>query len=213
MIHVRLTVTKMSVEFANAVRYLLAITWIFPAFKNYKTNFFIYFLLLAVADPVSHIYRQVFNQPIPQILYLVIIPVLQLTSLIRWKNQRNVYSFLAIVLTCSVTTSIIFQNIYYDLSLGFLFQLIIFFQILKLFAINIYTTGSFNFFLIILIFYQLTNATKLLVLLLKTESYLYHFVITGAVQILIGIFFSFFNVNSKSIQFKLKNYETENVGD
>lgn len=199
-------------ETIKTIYYFLIIAWVIPAFRNHNTEYFIYFLILAIVDPVANLYRFLFDVQIPLYFYSLFF-VLLFMSVVKWHQKKYVYFYLLLSLGFLGIFSIIENNIYVKLIPPFIFNLLVFFQFMRLFAKNVYLTGTFNFFFLVLIFYQLTCVMKILVVILRAENYYNFFLITGLAQILIAIFFSFFNVNSKSIQYYLKGFEPGSAND
>lgn len=166
------------------------VVWLFPAIRHFKRKYFLFFLLLALADPINMLHllfvgnNSNFLFSITSLLMIAcvleksyvkkfIIPItifLLLTTIICIiNNNRNLHYI--IILVSSATVLLVF---------------------LKDFILIYVDSRKINLFLVVLIFYISTNLFKFLNVLLGFSDATAFFIITSIAQIAFGLFFSIF---------------------
>ena len=176
--------------FSKILLYISIIIWLIPPVRQFRTKYFFFFLILALIDPISFIYRFLIIKTIPFGFYifanfLLLISLLDITTI-----KKNDFLFIAIGLI--LIGIIIFANFTNNQSLIILlaFQFLILSVILKKFIVNYVFDKKINFFLLVLIFYFLTIITKFFNVLTGFADATAFFLITSIAQVIFGLYFS-----------------------
>lgn len=180
--------------------YLSLIIWLFPVFRQYKSELFKLFVVLAVSDPLALILTllsfQSYTFLLSELLVLIMIFILMKRSLISFK----LLSFGIII----VLINLIIHNELVDSSLLIGELVFLFIIVLKLFAEQSIAKKSLNLFYVILLFYYLTVILKILIVIIGTPHANEYFIITTIFQILFGLFFSIFREDDPRLLVKLE---------
>ncbi len=167
--------------------------WIFPPFKQYKSDFFYFFLIQALSDPIKlvalyllHIHPQIFSLAFA--LFLI-------SSLMQ--NCKQIYFFIIL----SILSTVVFLCYSFDRNV-LIFSLIGTHLIIVLILVNflikyIEKTKAFNLFLLLLISYEFISIIKYIAGVLSYEQGAISYYLAGAIQILFGILFSFISIKTK----------------
>ncbi len=187
---------------ARIVASVSILVWLFPPFRQYKNKFFIYFLILAILDPlVLLIQLFIYFQPVR--IYLIG-SLIQMISLMSSKNILRYKFILLPIIIINIWFSFYFgrSEIMAALIVEILIILTIF---LRLTLTNIYENMHIKLFYIILDFYVISLIVKFLVSLVDLKLGMNYFFLVSAFEIIIGIFFIFFNdENSPKFNWGLK---------
>jgi hypothetical protein len=177
--------------------------WLLPPLRQYGTRFFIFFLMFGFADITGALYSKYVDINSNLIVY-IIITAIALLSLQEKAHLKKYLFYYSVMILAAVGLYIRFP----DLSTGtFILLFINTFIILTLFKDllnDFFNMRSFSIFLAILIFYQITNITKLATLLTGFQNNYFYFGFTTAIQILLGIFFSVFRYDYKRFILQLR---------
>ncbi len=182
-------------EIARAVYIFIAFLWIFPAIRQYRNKFFYFFLILAIADTVSAISTSLLDYNIHISIYLLY-SYLMLISLQSKEIIMKRYEIIAAVLILIIASQ--FINFPVDLYNGgiILILILIFFDFFIMFVKTNVEEKAVNIFIIVLMFYILTNILKFTNLFFGLSNAVAYFYLTTFFQILIGLYFSIFNADS-----------------
>jgi len=182
---------------------------------TYKTNqrdIFLFFLALIGGDIVTIIARFVFHSKTN--IFYVISGLLCLIS-IQDKNISKLSKILLLSL-CLISLALELYDIEFkqeffkqQFSIMNFVDFLIFLKFLKIFIFKLVNEKSINFFLICLIFYQLTAVTKILNFIGGAANASEYFIITTFFEIFIGLFFCIFKDDDPRIMIKLKNIYTD----
>lgn len=178
------------------------IVWIFPVIRQYRGNFFYYFLILAVTDPVNRFWF-FFTGPSPN-AYIYCISSLLLYYSIDVRNQRiseNWVSKLTLLLTFIAAMLL---NTNYHLITTVL-HIIILFKFIKIITVKLYNESKLNLFYLTLILYELTIVLKMSLIIVITETGTVFFHITMVFEMLIAVFFMIFKEDNSKIIINLKS--------
>ncbi|MCX7876522.1 MAG: hypothetical protein N2321_10205 [Melioribacteraceae bacterium] len=164
------------------------IVWILPAIRQYKTEFFDFFLILALIDPVAVVYGYFAKASIPLWLttlfaYLLIISLLSEDNI---KKLRYILILIPIVFMISIP---LIQREYF-LYLIITENIIIFIFFLKFLITHYVNHQKINLFYFMLCFYELTVILKLSNLIIGFSNAILFYFFTGIAQIIFGFFFS-----------------------
>lgn len=187
-------------SFAYIAIYTSMIIWLFPAVRQYGSNLFYYFLILALADPIAYGLLKIFN--IPALDTHTIGGILLYYSIdIRWENIKKYWVLNLIIIIGFFIAFFTLSNL---LFLLIACHLLIFSKFIKYIIIRLHSFSEIDCFYLVLTFYELTFLVSFIVILSHTTiGYIEHY-ITLVFQLLIGIFFIIFRYNSRFLQLHLK---------
>lgn len=176
--------------------YISVIIWLFPPIRQYRTKLFPFFLVLALMDPITLGYFELFNKTIPFGFYLITTYLLFLLILGIESIKKNYFIlgivgfvFLGIIIFAEFTTT---QSIIILLA----FQFLIISITLKKFIVIFSFERRIDLFYLVLSFYFLTNITKFFNLLTGFADATAFFIITTIAQIIFGFYFSIVRENN-----------------
>ncbi|MCH7972962.1 MAG: hypothetical protein IH949_03590 [Bacteroidetes bacterium] len=187
------------------IYYTSLFVWLLPPIRQYKGKLFLYFLLLAIADPLSYITTINFNTNSYQIACLISFTLILAVSVNKLSKKNIVFIFTGFILTLLIITT-------QDRNIIFLYSIILHLIILWNFLKETLISFSKNNFLtlgwVVLILYEISIVLKLIVALEATQiSAIYYYLTTGF-QILIALFFTIYKVeDSPKIKLSVKNMD------
>jgi hypothetical protein len=169
------------------------ILWILPLFKQFKTEYFLFFLILALADPVKttigflfHLIANRFSWVVALLLLSSLIKNLKLRKILLW------VSLAAFVISISFKFD---SNIMLKIALAI--HIIILGKIIEIFFNRILSSQSLNLFLTLLLFFELIYVFRYIAVVLNIESGAFSWIFGGVSQMLFAILFAFININTK----------------
>lgn len=181
---------------------LSMVFWIFPAIRQYKTNLFFYFWILAISDPlVLFLYYFISVKIYYTQLVLVFFTMLYL----YWSSLKKNYVRIVIFLILA------FMLVSLFLSPSFIKQVIILINIIILFIfvhrtiVFIAKNGKVNIFHVVLLVYQTSIIMKQIAALTNANTGIVNFYTTSAFQFLVAIFFSIFREENNKLLVDLRN--------
>ena len=173
--------------------------WVFPPFRQYKTEYFLFFLILAVADPVGallNIFLAV--KPIHENLVVTFLLVI---ALIGSKQLKK--SWLIVTLSFLILLAVMMKlPLVGSYGIKIFLSSIILFIILKNSLLYFNSNQTFNLFFLILILYEITIIIKYIYTASGTHTGIIYFYTTSFFEFFIGIYFCFFN-KENSPKFRL----------
>lgn len=178
--------------------YISSIIWIFPVFRQRKTEYIKYFIVLAVADPLGMLLYRLTHFPIQIYAFFVIALMLSALSPPKYHLKNAVLSMIASILlwVCTLNSvlihgfdSILLLAIIVLLCIRFVKKLII---------------KKVNLFLALLIFYNIISFLRMFSIVLNYEQGAISSIIGNAFQIIFGILFTFINVNTKNFKLNIR---------
>ena len=179
--------------------FISILIWFFPPFRQYKTEYFLFFLILALADPVGallNIFLAV--KPIHENLVITFLLILSLIN--RRKLKKNwIIITLSFLILLTAIIILPFNTMYV---IKILLSSIVLFIILKNSLLYFNKNQTINLFFLILILYEITIIIKFIYTASRTHTGLVYFYTTSFFEFFIGIFFSFYN-KENSPNFKL----------
>lgn len=177
------------------------IIWFLPLFKQYKTEYFLFFLILAINDPINILlmYLHTLNWQFVHITFSVIL----VYSLLK-RNKKN-----ALILISTLLLMYVVVWHYPDINKIFnaLIHVVIIFIILNNLFQQLNLKYELNLFLVIFVSYELTGIMKFIVAYTDAVNGMVLFYLTSFLQIIYGILFSFINVNTKVFKLRVKELE------
>lgn len=177
------------------------LVWALALFKQYRTNYFNYFLLNALSDPITRLLYLGFHLwPLSFYPTFIVLKNFSLT------NRFKLPLILTACLLVLPTSLFLGSNIFWLYLLCLFLTLLIFFTLVNKLIEHINQTRSFSLFLIMLIFYQLISLIKYAAILLDLYKGSISFYLAGFSQIFLGICFIFVNINTKNFPIKMEKF-------
>jgi len=174
------------------ILYTSIVTWAFPPFRQHKTKYFYFFLILALSDPIHITLGRLLG--VNRSYYYLSVTLLLVLSLIEFKVKKQILlgSFFVLI--------IIFTSLMGDTKVGYAVfvacQVVILIFFLRDLFIDIRENENINLFYIVMILYIVSIIIKMVFYIVyQSTGYLYLF-ITNIFQLLIGIYFICYNVNN-----------------
>lgn len=175
--------------------------WILPVFRQYKEDYFYFFLVIAITDPIAGF-----------CYYLKIIPITvvhSVSSLLLFYSidiannkllENKVFNLILFVSFCFVLLAGIDR--YLVIAILHSFVLV---KFIKISAIKMHYSGKINLFYLVFILYELSIVVKMSFAITRTELGNLYYTITLAFEMLIAIFFTIYRENNPKIIFNLKS--------
>lgn len=180
---------------------LSILIWIFPPFKQYKSDFFYFFLILALSDPfgIIALYLLSIN---PQLLSSAF-AFLLISSLVSQLKHRYFFVILSILSAVIFLSFSLPRNILIITLIGthLTIVLILIYSMIK----YIQEAKAINLFLILLVTYEFISVIKLIAGFLSYEQGAISFYLATVTQIIFGIIFSFISIKTKDFPLSLKD--------
>ena len=174
------------------------VIWLLPPIRQYKKEYFYFFLILALMDPLQIILK-LFVVIYPFRLYAIFVMFL-IFSVLKIKHSKKTVLIMAAAAAVNVFLSfgMSFNVLLIYLMLEHLTILII---ILKNAITLFFDKSVITLFHMVLILYMLTLVLKYLVVIIDLKTGGPYFYITSTFEILIGVFFIIYNeINSPRIK-------------
>jgi hypothetical protein len=175
------------------ITYFSMLAWIFPPFKQYRTNYFLFFIVLAISEPINTLlfFLQIHFKP-----YLVMILILYYSLLPKTGRTKI---FLSIAFLLSIPAAIcLSQN--YQVIIYIILFLGIFLIIIQEFMLYIEKYKALNLFYMLLITYILSLIYKMIAGVLDLIHGMVIFYLTSFLEVLFGIFFTFINIKTRDFR-------------
>jgi hypothetical protein len=185
---------------AKIITYASIFVWLLPAIRQYKGKYFYYFLILALSDPLNIFFVNVLNVPnyffhsIAGILLFYSIGTSTQSFLKYWKF--NLLFILVFLFTLFTLPNLLF--------LILILHVLILSIFIKQSVILLHQSGELNYFLLVLIFYEITVLLKVIVFISGTDTGIMFFYLTLSFQILVALFFTIFREESSILTIKLR---------
>ena len=175
---------------ARLIIFVDILIWMFPPFRQFQKRYFYYFLLLGISDPLFQIIY-IFIKFDPFRLYEVFTP-LMLLSVINFRLGKKDIFIAAFLLILNFIYTVFAPVSYLKVSLLVL-HLIILSYFLVHATLELNHNKTINIFYFVLCLYQLSLAMKYLITITDLTTGVFYFLISTAFEILIAVFFIFFN--------------------
>ena len=189
-------------SFPFIVAFVSSVFWIFPAIRNYKTKLFLYFLVLAVSDPVGIIVVSLFKSLSTE-LY-VFLALLLIASLKVFFSSRKLYlTILTIFFLMTVAVAFLPVNIRYIANM--IEHTVVAFIFIGILLSYVAMTSKVKGYHIILVLYEISIILKILFIILNVELGLGYFYTTTIFQMLIAVYFSVYKETDNKLLIDLKN--------
>jgi hypothetical protein len=180
------------------------IIWCCVPFRQYRTGYFYFFIILAVADPFKLTLLYTFK-----IIPMNVSPIIFIFLIFSLYSKKYTYiPILASIIYFIILLQINFEQ-YIPRNISFIFQIGISIIILYRILHYLYENKAINLFLVILMTYLLINTFKYLAVILNFEQGSISYLLGSISQILFGILFLF--INEKTKDFNLTSTMPENI--
>jgi hypothetical protein len=179
--------------------------WTLPAIRQYKTNLFFYFLIIALMDPVGLLFIATGLHLIATYQIYVISSLIILCGFFYSFSKRKYFLF-----AVAVSLLIIILSLFNGRNFGYIIVIFTHLFILFFFArravFSVVALKSVNIFHMILILYETSVIMKLLTSLTiyDPELSLFHFFITSIFEAFIAVFFAVFKEENPKLLIALK---------
>jgi len=183
-------------EIIKLIGYINSIIWILIPIRQYKTKFFLFFLVLGLLDPLAFtsIFLIKFNVAI---LYLFGTIVLFYTASLGIKREIKI-GFSLFFLVASLI--VVFYSMPISIIIQMVIHLMIFIYFLKILVVFYSEHRKLLLFHLVLVVYEFSLLLKFYVFYHEVGVGPAYYSVTTALQIIIGIFFIFVNeVNSPKL--------------
>lgn len=162
------------------------IIWMIPPIRQYKGNYFYFFITLAIMDPLSLIFLKTFK--IMSYNFYAFASLIVILSLLEKETIKR-YLLLEIIGLISIG-GIILTKLFDARIILIIESLIISFIVLTKMVSYFTNYQRFNPFHIVLLFYVLSLATKYLFFVIFGKGGYMYFFITNAFEFIFAIYFS-----------------------
>ncbi len=170
-------------------------------FRQYGGRFFFFFLILALSDPVVLIYHWIY--PVHPFRIYIVVFLFSVYSVMNFETVKKRIALLIIVTLLDLGFAV-YAGIFLLRAILFFEDFVILYLILGRTLIDIIKTYEINIFYFVLNFYVLTLLIKDFIMLIDLKTGIYYFYITSALEILICIYFVFYNERN-SFRYKFKS--------
>lgn len=189
------------VNIQYVIFYISVFVWLLPPFKQYRTDYFYFFLILAIADPFKLIFYYAGDYSPVDISFFFL--TLLCFSLFIPLIKRYYLAIIILALIFSYLGNHLSTTVgYFTKVLAYSYLLVVFMMRMSKQLVQF---GIINIFYFVIILYTLSIILKFITLIFDLNTGTIYFYLTSAFQILIALFFIFFNVDDKKIQFRLKS--------
>ncbi len=177
------------------------IVWIFPAIKQYKSDYFYFFLILGLLDTIKAITFFLLHM---KSQYISIVFLFLLISSLASNNKQRYFFIILSLLSIVIYFGFSLQrNTIMLIQMGI--HVIIVIILINSFVKHIQKVKAVNLFLILLITYELITVLKYLAAILSYEQGLISFYIATIIQIFFGIAFLFISFKTKDFPILVKD--------
>jgi hypothetical protein len=175
------------------------IVWAIPPLKQFKGGYFLFFLVIAVS-PFASVLGFYLIKLIPFTVYVIASFIMLV--ILQYYNSGKI-KFLIITLIFPVSFIIYYNEWHYDLISIIILHTSIVIYVIYFLLQFLYKTNSLNLYYFVLVIYEASVVLKMITFLTNIQTGKLYFYITSIFELLIGIYFIFFNIEN-SPQFKLR---------
>ena len=184
------------------VSILSQVFWLFPAVRQFKTDLFFYFLILAIMDPLVNVARL---SPIAIIYNTYVILSFLILLMFIYINMKKIYFFVAAFLSLVLVIFSFYLGITFCYDLLIISHICISFFLIKRALFFVAAHRKVNIFQLVLILYETSIIMKLLAFLTNAEVGQLYFLITTIFEIFIAVFFIIFKEDNQKLLLSIKN--------
>lgn len=185
------------------ILYISTIAWIFPIFRQFRTNLFYFFLVLGLSDPVSTFAIKVLSLR-PENIQIIISPILFWALSIDRKKKFTINKLEIFVFILTYVLYFLIDN--YNITLLIVYVAITIRSIFIV-IIELHIKHLINFVHVVLAFYMISSVVSLLIYLNGDHQAIVLFYINLAFQTLIAVFFSIFKEDNPKLTIKVMSQD------
>ena len=174
---------------AKILIYISILIWLLPPFRQLKGGYFLYFLILGYSDPLALLLLK-FIKLNANYTHLIVAFLLAISILYYAKNLNvkwGIILFLFLILSLFINI----REIRYFSIISF--HGLILSQLLILSIKEFYQESKINLYYFVLLVYELATIFKYIAFVYNYTSGVYYFYLSAAFEMLICIYFIFFN--------------------
>lgn len=183
-----------------AILYITFFVWLLPPIRQYKTEYFWYFVALILPDFFTLTICRITQ--IPSLYFTPLSVFLVLPTLINFK-KLNSFTFPIIAIYFGVGIYATLHPWTFALEYVALVHTVVLLIFIQ-HTLKSTQSGSLNMFYIILVLYELTLIIKCVVLINNYFDGLARFYVTSVFQVLLGIFFFIYRIDNPKLLIPLK---------
>ena len=192
----------MSSFFIDFVTYLSILIWLIVPFRQYKSYFFRYFVILALVDILTLVYFSLqietrFDPYVP-FTFLLLFAIFDNKTL---KKYALIISSIFLIIIVFPTISQHHKQINYYLF--FIIHLLIFIRFIYLFVVYQINFSAINWVRFLLVVYEVTILIKFSSILIPLMDAITYFYVTTLLEIILGLFFALFKEDNPKVIYKL----------
>jgi hypothetical protein len=181
------------------ILYVSTIAWVFPIFRQYRSNLFYFFLFLGICDPLTFVALKLFYIR-NELVAVIIAPILFYAISIDRKKSFSINKTEIFVFALAYSLMFVLEN--YNIILLIIHTLITIRAIYKI-IIELHLNQKVNLVHIVLAFYMISSVASLIIYLNGNHQAIVLFYINLAFQTLIAIFFSIFKEDDPRLTYKV----------
>lgn len=186
-------------KLALIIYYVSTVAWVFPMFRQYKSDLFYFFLFLGLCDPLSIIAGKVLSLP-GETLAVIFAPILFYTINVDRKKPFKISKLEIFVFILAYTLIFTIDNL--NMIILLVHTLIAIRAIYRI-IIDLHYNQKINLVRAVLAFYMITSVASHVVFLNEEYQGWILFYTNLAFQVLIAIFFSIFSENNPKMNIQL----------
>lgn len=184
---------------ALTILYISTIAWVFPIFRQYRSNLFYFFLFLGICDPLTFVFIKTLHIK-NEIIAVIIAPILFYAIDIDRKKPFEINKTEIAVFILTAVLVVLIKNL--NVILLIIHTLITIRAIFKI-IIELHIKQIINFVHVVLAFYMISSVVSLLIYLNGDHQAIVLFYINLAFQTLIAVFFSIFKEDNPKLTIKV----------
>jgi hypothetical protein len=181
------------------------ILWLLPPIRQFRSDYFYFFIIIALTDPITHVLRWYFYSGTN--IQIIILQIALVFSLFQPEILKKYIIAVIIFAVVILSLSVLKPTEMIDLYLIIFINASIFIIFLKRALVNIINKKEINIFHFALLFYEMIVITKLLNVILQFANALYYFYISTIFQYLLAVFFFMLREDNRKIIFPLKSLQ------
>lgn len=186
-------------KLALLIFYISTVAWVFPIFRQYKSDLFYFFLFLGLCDPLSIIAGKVLSLP-GETIAVIFAPILFYTINVDRKKPFKISKLEIFVFILAYTLIFTIDNL--NMIILLVHTLIAIRAIYRI-IIDLHYNQKINLVRAVLAFYMITSVASHVVFLNEEYQGWILFYTNLAFQVLIAIFFSIFSENNPKMNIQL----------
>lgn len=183
------------------LNFLTLFFWILPAIRQYKTKYFWYFFILAIADWLGLAYQIFINNHNNHIVYIIIY-YLCFMVVIPKENFKKLHHL--VILVVFILMWFMIPYIWTSAIICGIINIAILFVFIQHFLNNLTSEKEIDIFIFFLIFYELTLVAKFWTLMTGSSNHYFYYYITNLLDTFLAIVFTVFRYGDQKLIYHLK---------